>query len=53
MRVYVSNRRLIEEITEKDDMEKEIKVLTDNIWEIIKFKNEFLMTYKEEQEWKN
>jgi len=31
MRVYVSNRRLIEEITEKDDMEKEIKVLTDNI----------------------
>ena len=50
LRVYIPNARHIEEIGKQDDIQEKINNLTKEIKEIILFKKEFLMTYKEEQQ---
>jgi hypothetical protein len=49
MRVYIPNRRFISQLSKNDDVEEEIKKLSNSIYEIIEFKKEYMNTYKEEQ----
>jgi len=49
LQVYIPNRRFIEQITETDNVEEKINELTSSIKEIIQFKKEFLITYKEDK----